>query len=375
MRGDLALVLSGGGARASYQVGVLKALAEVAPDLRFQIITGVSAGAINTVSLAANPGALGTAAADLERQWNRLTSDQVYRLRPVSVAGALVRLFWHALTREREGPPAFRGVMEMEPLRTFLETAVDLRGIGRNIEAGRLRAVALSATSYTTGWTTTFVQASAEIPMWRRAQRMAVRAEITFDHLLASAAIPLIFPAVTLGTEFFGDGSVRQHAPLAPAIHLGARRILAIGMRRRPAPAVPVRSDPADYPSAAQVAGLLLHSIFLDALETDAERLERINRTLRRLPAEAESPDQLRPIDLLMLRPSRDLGVMAGDYPIELPAVVRSVVRAIGGERAQASDFLSYLMFDPPYTTDLMQLGYEDTLAERGTLEQFLVEA
>ena len=371
MAGDLALVLSGGGARASYQVGVVRAVAELLPGLRFDIITGVSAGAINTVSLAANPGSLGEAAADLASQWARLTPEQVYQARPVRLLSAAARFVWHAVTKRGAGPTAFRGLLDMNPLRTFLETAVDLRGIGENVAAGRLRAVALSTTSYTSGWTVTFVQGAEQIEMWSRAQRVGIRAEITFDHLLASAAIPIVFPAVGLQHEFFGDGSVRQAAPLAPAVHLGAKKILAIGMRRRLSPAVPLLQEDAEYPSAAEVFGLLLHAVFLDALDTDAERLERINRTMQLIPPGTSHPEGLRPLDLLMLRPSRDLGAMARTYHVHLPPTIATVVRAMGARQARAADFLSYLAFDPQYTADLIALGYRDTMARQKDIERF----
>jgi NTE family protein len=368
---DRALVLSGGGARAAYQVGVVKAIAEMLPALRFDIITGVSAGAINTVSLAANAGSLADAAADLEAQWDRLTPDQVYRARPVRLARAAARFLWQGITKRGAGPTAFRGLLDMQPLRGFLEEAVDLRGIAANVAAGRLRAVALSTTSYTTGWTVTFVQGGEQIAMWSRAQRVAIRADITFDHLLASAAIPIVFPAVGLHHEFFGDGSVRQAAPLAPAVHLGATKILAIGMRRRRSPAVPVQIADAEYPSAAEVFGLLLHAVFLDALDTDAERLERINRTIQLLPPGAVHPEGLRRLDLLLLRPSRDLGAMAREYDVRLPPIIATVVRAMGGRRVRAADFLSYLMFDPRYTGELIALGYDDTIRQQGAIERF----
>ena len=220
--GPLALVLSGGGARAAYQVGALRAIAECCPDLQIPILTGVSAGAINIAFLAAHPGPLPTAVDDLEAAWKQLYPHQVYRVRPLRIGRSMLRWVMDMLLQRRKGPPAMRGLMDMEPLRRFLLRTMDFGGIQRNIRSSRLRAVALSATCYNTGQTMTFVEGDETLSLWSRHMRVASRERITADHLLASAAIPIVFPAIRLGNLFYGDGSVRQTAPLAPAIHLGA---------------------------------------------------------------------------------------------------------------------------------------------------------
>lgn len=311
---DLAVILSGGGARAAYQVGVLAAIAEKMPRLQIPIITGVSAGAINAAFLAGYTGPLDKGVAELRGQWLRLTADQVYSLPTRGIAATALRMARSALRRlrRREGIPAVRGLLDMRPLARFLVQCIDFDGIGRNLQDGRLRALALSSTSYATGNTVTFVQCAPEIPVWERAQRVAIRTEIGLAHVMASSAIPIIFPAVKLDGGFFGDGSVRLTAPLAPAIHLGAGRLLTIGMRS----AVRRISEPAvdaAYPSAAAIGALLLHSVFLDALDADVERLERLNRLLRVLPTDA-APEGLKPVDVYLVRPSRDLGEMARGY-------------------------------------------------------------
>lgn len=366
---DLALVLSGGGARAAYQAGVVCAMAERAPDLSVPILTGVSAGAINTISLASHPGSFSESAKALRDEWSRLTIDHVYRVQVQGVWRPALRWLGRRLFR-REHDTVVRGLFDMSPLCEFLSAQRDLANIEAKIRRGEVRAVALSATCYGSGETITFVQGIDDLPMWQRSQRKAVRQALTWDHVLASSAIPLVFPAVQLGQAHYGDGSVRQAAPLAPAIHLGARRILAIGMRpvwgrRRVGP------DASAYPSAAQIIGTLFHAIFLDALDADAERLERVNRTLEGLPADS-LPDGLRPIKLLVLRPSQDLGAMARPHWNRLPPVMRSLVRSIGGRREGSADFLSYLLFDPAYTEPLMELGYEDTMANWDEIERFL---
>ena len=373
-RRSLALVLAGGGARAAYEVGVLSAIAERAPALEFPIVTGVSAGAINAVYLAAHAESLPGAVAALRDHWSHLVVDRVYRIEPWRMVRALLRGVAGTLLGTRGGAAVVRGLLDMSPLRESLAARLDFTGIDAKIAAGRLRAVALSTTSYASGETVTFVHGTPDTPMWRRAMRSAVRARLTLDHVLASAALPILFPAVRLGESFYGDGSVRQTAPLAPAIHLGAQAILAVTQRSEPERAASPASAPRDYPTLAEVIGLLLHAIFLDALEADAERIDRINQTLARVPAGA-APDGLRPIRLLMLRPSRSLGALAATCGAELPAAVRWAVRGMGGQGATAVDFLSYLLFDPAYTTALIELGYADGRAQWPRIEQFLAAA
>lgn len=367
---DLALVLSGGGARAAYQIGVLQAIAEIAPELDIPILTGVSAGAINTMYLGAHPGPLRKAVDHLRGAWLRLTPDQVYSVPPIRLGRSLAKWGVNFLLQRRQSSPSLHGVMDMLPLRRFLQQSVDFDGIQENLKAGRLRAIALSTTCYTNGHTVTFVEGAEDVPMWHRHLRYSVREELSLDHLMGSAAIPLMFPAVQIRNAFYGDGGVRQSAPLAPAIHLGAKKILAIAMRARGvgAATVPVGID--DYPTAAEVLGLLFHAVFLDSLDADAERLVRINHLLRDQTGAHESG--LRPVELLVLRPSRDVSELAEGKAIKLPLTVRTVLRSIGGERARSAGFLSYLLFEPEYTGRLMDLGLEDGRQQREKIEQFL---
>ena len=368
---DLALVLSGGGARSAYQVGVLAAIAERRPDLRIDILTGVSAGAINATFLAAHPGPLAASVDALRQQWARLTSEEVYSITPPGLLRGAARLLSRVVFSPSAEQAKVRGLMDLRPLRAFLTNCIRFEQIQTNIDSGRLRALALSSTSYASGSTVTFVHGAADIPTWERAQRIAVRTRIGLDHVMASSAIPLVFPAVKLDDGFYGDGSVRQTAPLAPAIHLGARRVLAIGMRAWRPSSTPVR-PPSEYPTTAEVLGLLLHAIFLDALDADIERLERMNRMLDALGPLETPPDQLRRVDLLVVRPSRDLGTLAENYREYLPKAVKLLMRPIGGYRATASDFLSYLLFEPAFTGTLVELGYEDGRAQWGSIEEFL---
>ncbi len=367
----LALVLAGGGARAAYEVGVLSAIAERAPGLEFPILTGVSAGAINAVYLAAQTGTLSVALAALRDHWSHLTVDRVYRIQPWRLARVLLRGVTGTLLGTGGDAAVVRGLLDMSPLRDSLAAGLDFNGIDAKVATGRLRAVALSATSYASGGTVTFVHGAPDAPTWKRALRSAVRARITLDHVMASAALPILFPAVRISDAFYGDGSVRQTAPLAPAIHLGARAILVVTQRSEPELADSPATARSQYPTLAEVIGLLLQAIFLDALEADAERIERINQTLARSPAGA-APEGLRPISLLMLRPSQDLGALAGSSGAKLPGPVRWVVRRMGGHRATGVDFLSYLLFEPAYTNALIELGYADGRAQWPRIEPFL---
>jgi NTE family protein len=372
LKGKLALVLSGGGARAAYQVGALSAIAEIAPTLVIPIHTGVSAGGLNSTFLAAHRGPFKLAVAELESQWGKLTPERVYAVRPVHVGRGMLRWVVNMVRFRRVPQPSLRGLMDGAPLRSFLRHCIAFDGIQRNIDEGRLRAVALSATCYSGGQTVTFVQGVRDLPLWQRHMRQATRDDLEVDHLMASAAIPLVFPAVGIRDAFYGDGSVRQTAPLAPAIHLGADRIIAVSMRTSaPAPSC-TPTALRDYPVAAQVFGLLLHSVFLDILDADAERLERLNQLLRHIPEAQRPVDGIRPIDLLLLRPSRDLGGLASTHPVRLPPLVRFLVSSIGGGWERSADFLSYLMFHPSYTGLLMELGYEDTRARRDEVERFV---
>jgi NTE family protein len=335
---DVALVLAGGGARAAYQVGVLSAIAERVPDLRIPILTGVSAGAINIAYLAAHRGNFATAVAGLRTEWSRLTPDQVYSVHPVGLLRTSLRGLLRTRFGRRTEPGTVKGLMNLSPLTRFLEGCMDLSGIETNILEERLRAVALSATSYTTGQTVTFMQGVSDIPV----------------------------------DGFYGDGSVRQIAPLAPAIHLGATRIIAITMRSgRAFASVPVHPV-GEYPASAEVMGLLFNAVFLDSLDADAERLERINHVLERCAPGTLGPGKLRPIELLMLRPSRDLGVLSRGHGENLPKMLRWVVNSIGARRPGSSDFVSYLLFEPTYTNLLVELGYEDTVADWDRVERFL---
>jgi NTE family protein len=372
---ETALVLTGGGARAAYQVGVLRALAHILPhgiSNPFPIVCGTSAGAINAAAVAAGANDFHRAVRRLQLVWRNFRANQVYRSDPVGIAATGLRWFLEPVLRRlgREQPVA---LLDNSPLRELLRERLDLHELGDMISAGALRAFAISASSYSTGESISFYQGNDLLSGWRRARRVGVRAEIGAEHLLASSALPFIFPPVRIGGEYFGDGSMRQMAPVSPALHLGAQRVFVISVGRQlTEERERVKTDA--YPSLAQIAGHALNSIFLDGLETDVERLQRINRTLRLMPPESRDPDlfQLREVEVLVMRPSEDLGALATQHAKMLPIAVRVLMSLIGGMRRGGGTLVSYLLFEKSYCRALIDLGYRDTMAQRDEVVQFL---
>jgi len=393
------LVLSGGGARAAYQVGVLRGIATLLRDpalghsgpLPFPVVCGTSAGAINAVALAADADDFQRGSERLEQVWANFHAHQVYRSDALGIMQTGARWLggfafgWLLKGLVRSRP---RSLLDNQPLARLLGELIDYRGITRHLRSGKLAALAVCASSYSTGRHVTFYQSRRRVIDWTRSQRLAVRDRISAEHLLASSAIPFVFPAQSLALEghqeFFGDGSMRQVAPISPAIHLGATRIVVIGAGRvhqsedeRPGPPV--------YPSLAQVAGHALSSIFLDSLSADIERLERVNRTLALLDDAGRARSHLRPIETLVIAPSQRLDVLAERHVGELPRPVRTMLSAIGvvprssGRRrraaaaaARGATLASYLLFERGYTGELIQLGLADVLARRAEVLAFL---
>ncbi|MDT8340032.1 MAG: patatin-like phospholipase family protein [Longimicrobiales bacterium] len=371
---DLGLVMGGGGARAAYQVGFLRALAEWYPDLRVPYITGVSAGAINAVQLAAHHGSFCQAVGELSHLWSRLRVEDVFRVGPTSLASIGLRWVLRLVLGGHRPTPEIRGLVDTEPLRAFLCEALhavdgEITGIRYNLEMGHLRAVALSTSSYSTGQSVTWVQ-GADIQEWERPQRRSENADLTVDHVMASAALPLFFPAVRLENEWFGDGGIRLAAPLSPALHLGAGRILAVSTRYDRTRAEADRPTVPGYPPPAQIMGVLMNSIFLDLLDQDALRLERLNELLERLPEDRRNG--MRPVRLMVMRPSTDLGRMASRYEPQLPPVFRFLTRGLGTRDTESPDFLSLILFQPDYLQALMDCGESDARRREDEIRRFI---
>jgi len=384
------LVLSGGGARAAYQVGVLRAVARLrraalGPAARgaspFGVICGTSAGAINAAALACQADHFDAAVDSVSRVWQQFSADQVYRADSLGVirTGAswltMMSVGW-VIARWRRARP--RSLLDNSPLADLLHSLVPLQRLPEVFAGGHLHSLAVTASSYSTGEHFTFYDSAESLAPWQRSQRVAARTRLTPAHLLASSAIPFVFPAASLEHDgragWFGDGSMRQTAPLAPAIHLGAQRLLIVGAGRMHEPAGQ-HPGSSDYPNLAQIAGHAMSSIFLDALAVDIERMDRINRTLSVLPPEALAKTALRPIEALVIAPSQRLDDIASRHIGSLPAPVRALLRGVGvagrGSAARGAALASYLLFEAPYTNELMALGEADTLARQADVQRF----
>ncbi len=380
------LILTGGGARAAYQVGVLQAVAQIKRDAGvsgnpFDIIAGTSAGAINAASLACAADRFDEAVDGLFELWSKLRVERIYRADAFGVVRTgtrwmtMMSLGW-AIRRWRRSQP--QSLLDNTPLRELLQSQLNFERLPRLFAAGKLRALAISGSSYSSGQHVTFFQAAGPVQPWLRSQRIAVPAKISVDHLMASSAIPFIFPPQSLDLEghreWFGDGSMRQSAPISPAVHLGAQRVFVIGAGRMQEAGE--KSKPSTgHPNMAQIAGHALSNIFLDALAVDIERLQRINKTLTLLPEHARMATPLRPVEVLVISPSRRLDELAGNHQHELPQSIRALLGALGveghGRKATGSALSSYLLFMPGYTTELITLGMTDTLARRADVVRF----
>jgi NTE family protein len=372
--GKTALILTGGGARAAYQVGVLLAIAKLSRHRRrnpFPILCGTSAGAINAASIACLADNFGKAVAILASIWRNMRAGDIYRADAIGIGTAGARwLSALALGWLIGNPP--RSLLDNTPLHQLLTRHLDFKGIERAIANGALHALSISASGYESGESISFFQAHPAAAPWNRVQRMGIRAEIGTEHLLASSAIPFIFPAIRLHREYFGDGSMRQLAPISPAIHLGAERVLVIGAGRTNEHQARQATD--SYPSLAQIAGHTLSSIFLDGLAVDIERMQGINQMLAAIPQEARAhPDiSLRPIKTLIIAPSQRLDTIAAEHATALPWPVKTLLTGLGAMNRQGGALTSYLLFEKPFTRALIDLGYADTLARAGEVGSFL---
>ena len=379
-RPKVALILTGGGARAAYQVGVLRALSELLPkDARtpFPIICGTSAGSINSAILAVDAADFRRAVRRLMTVWKNFHVHHVYRADLFGAFRNSARWMFAALSGGRlfniSGDSQPVSLLDNAPLAALLRLHVDLAAIQRHIDASDLIALSITCSGYTSGQSVTFYQGHPDLQNWQRARRIGIAMPIEIDHLLASSALPFIFPPTRINREYFGDGSMRQIAPVSPALHLGADRLLVIGVGRQLQPNAE-RIKSGAYPTLAQIAGHALNSIFLDSLEVDLERLQRINRTTELIPEDVRRQTNypLHAVDFRVITPSEELEKIAAEFSHELPRTIRTLLSTVGGTRRSGSNLLSYLLFEKSFCRALIKLGYKDTMARKDDLLAFL---
>jgi len=372
--GEIALVMGGGGARGAYQVGLLRYLARRYPALRLPILTGVSAGAVNVAHLAQHTGTFTAGVASLERLWRSLTPEQVFRVDAPALLTNFVRWGLRLFSGGTAVETHTRGLVDTEPLRKFLTRALlpqegILTGIDQNLARGALRAVALSTTDYGTGQSIVWMQ-GRNLTEWERPKRRSVSTHLTVEHVMGSAALPFFFPAVRIGDSWHGDGGIRLTAPLSPALHLGAHKIIAVSTRYDRSQAEANQPLIRGYPPPAQVLSILYNAVFLDLIDQDVVRLQRMNWVLRKLPPQER--DGMRVVNILVLRPSRDLGKLSRDYESLLPGFFRFMTRGLGTRQTASPDILSLLMFQADYLGRLIELGEADAEARSAEIDTFL---
>lgn len=374
-----ALILSGGGARAAYQVGVLKALADILPpeiENPFPIICGTSAGAINALALAAHPGNFKESVTALATMWSNLHIGQVYMhgwgdlLKGLGLLG--LSLFNQGVGRQRP-----LSLLDNSPLWDLLGSRIHFENIDKAIASGKLFAVSVSAMGYTSGHSVNFYQGHPDIESWNRYRRVGVATPMRLEHLIASSAIPTIFPAVRIGSEYFGDGALRQLAPISPALHLGAESLFVVGVSGNRASKAKKKPPIKHSPSMGQIVGHLFNSAFVDSLEGDIEHLERMNKLIELIPAEklSESCVKLRVVNNMIISPSSPLDAIAGRNVRYLPKSLRFFLRAIGATaKGGGATAASYLLFSTEFISELIELGYQDTITESESILEFFAK-
>ncbi len=371
---DVSLVLSGGGAHAAYQVGFLRCLADHCPGIRFPILTGISAGAINAAFIANHQGTFPEAVASLSEFWRNLSIDQVYDADAWSFAKKALHWGVNLLSGGLSTTAAPKALVDTAPLRKLLQRGFassddGISGIRENIRRQHLKALAITATNYTTGQAVTWVQ-GRDIEMWERPHRHSVMTEITVEQVMASTALPLFFPAVKVGDSWYGDGGIRQYAPLSPSLHLGAKCIIAVSTRNKPSLSEASHAANRGYPSVAQILDVLMNAIFVDLLDQDLLGLDRVNRLLENQSLTEAS--NVRLVRAFTLRPSVDLARIAGKYEPNLPRSFRFLTRRLGTYKTRSYEWLSMIMFDPNYIRTIMDIGEADAHARKEEIEAFL---
>jgi len=372
--GRTGLVLTGGGARSAYQVGVLRAVADLLPrnaPTPFQVVTGTSAGAIVAAHVAAYAEQYRLGAVALERVWRNFHVDQVFRTDAASMLQAGLRWLVALVSVGRLASPP-DSLFDNTPLRRMLERRIDFDKVRSALSSGHLEALAISAAGYASAQSFAFYEGRPEPVMGDVRWPHAVAARLGIDHLMASSAVPFLFPPVRMHGEYFGDGAMRQVAPLSPAISLGADRLFVVGVRARHRPS-PAAAGTVAMPSVGQLFGFMLDTLFMDSLHASLEQLERVNRLL--VQSSTRNPEGLRHLDSLVFLPSVDLAAIAARHARRMPRTVRALLRIMGAGSDDGSELLSYLLFESAYTRELIALGHADTIARRDEAAAFLARA
>ena len=373
-----ALILPGAGARGAYQVGVLKAIGQLLPrdaSNPFAVISGSSAGAINAAVLASRAAQFRRAVVALERVWGTFHTNRVFRADNWALFKSSLHWF-AALVLGGLGRYNPGGLLDNSPLRDLLERSIPFAQIAQAIDTGQLDALAVTASAYSSARSVTFVQGQPSTKPWARVKRIGRPATIGLDHLMASAAVPFVFPPVRIGGEFYGDGSIRHQAPLSPAIHLGADRLLVVGVRGEHEDAKPLADSAASTPSLAHLAGHMLDTLFMDGLYADLERATRLNAILEHVDLAHLGPPfaNLRPLKTLIIVPKEDLREVAARHVGELPRGLRLLLRGLGALNRQGMQFVSYLLFESGFTRELIAMGYADAMSMKPQLQAFLFD-
>lgn len=359
------LILSGGGARAAYQVGVLKAIYKILPKHQpnpFDIISGTSAGAINGVALASYAEHYQIGIRHLERIWNNFSCDQIYRTDLKGSSRQLLR-FGRSLLLGGAYRTDSVSFLNNTPLRELLSDAIRFQQIQPAIDNGALHAVAVNCSGISSGQSMSFFQGHYSLTNWQHLRRSGKRMNINVDHLMASSAIPMVFPAVQLQHRFYADGAVRQSSPLSPALQLGADKILVIGVGDSPSKPTNIHIDE-DYPSPGRLMGHMLNAAFLDGIAADVARLKRINHLLKNLPSDVPIPgaSRFKNVDLLEISPSRSLDMIAAEHAEQLPRILKIALGYHNNRSSRPGSLLSYLLFTEQFCSTLIDLGYQDAL-------------
>lgn len=378
MKKKRAIVLSGGGARGAYQVGVLKALSEIAQkhhiDPKVTIYTGISAGAINAICMASHADDFHFGVAKLVRLWSGITSDQVFASNMAQMGKIAAKWVSELSLGAIIGTRGGKAFLNTDPLRRLVSSNVDFRNIEKNINNGSLGGVAITATDYESSNSVTFVHANDSVKAWRKTRRISEKSQLTVEHIMASSAIPLLFPAIKVGNRYFGDGSVRNNSPCAPSIYMGADHLLVIGVRLWTTATEEEQAQPARPPSLGKVINELLNAILLDGIEMDVERLNRVNDFVAQVPSEYREDLSYHSVDVDFISPSMDFGDLAFEHSASLPFVIRYLLKGLG-RLEDSKEILSYLLFDPGFCQALLDVGYKDGLAAEKKLLRFLMSS